>query len=46
MGEYVGLELCSRYVPLRNVSLRVAEADASRRLPGEGEAITEMLFSP
>src|SRR2546421_6115320 len=46
MGEYVGLELCSRYVPLRNVSLRVAEADASRRLPGEGEAITETLFSP
>ena len=33
------------YGPFRNVSLRVAEADVSRRLLGEGEAIAETLFS-
>jgi hypothetical protein len=45
MGEYLRLELCSRYVHLRNLSLRVAEVDASRRLLAGGEAIAEMLFS-
>ena len=45
MVEYHRLELCSRYGPLRNVSLRVAEADASRRLLGGGEAIAETRFS-
>jgi len=45
MGEYLRLELCSRYVHSRNVSLRVAEVDASRGLLAGGEAISEMLFS-
>jgi hypothetical protein len=45
MGEYLRLELCSRYVHFRNVSLRVAEVEASRRLLAGGGAIAEMLFS-
>lgn len=45
MGEYLRVELCSRYVHFRNDSLRVAEVDASRRLLVGGEAIAEMLFS-
>ena len=44
-GEYLRLELCSRYKLFRNVSLRVVGAGASRRLLGGGEAIAETLFS-
>lgn len=45
MGEHLSLELGSRYVHFRDVSLRVAEVGASRRLLAGGEAIAEVLFS-
>jgi len=45
MEKCLRLQLRSRHVHFCNVSLRVAEVDASPKLLAGGEAIAETLFS-